>query len=385
MARMLSHNALADRFPSVRGKARVDTRTKRLALRILPGEIAVINHLDLDLPCAQALLARRVAAVINAQAYISGRYPSLGPGLLLQSGIILLESVGPEILTALTEGEEVEIIGEAVFSGGKIIGRGTRLTPALLQEKIAQARANLGEQLNKFVQNTLALLGDEQRLLYDAAGIPPLRTDFTGRQALIVVRGEDAAADLRTIRSYIRERQPVLVAVDGGADLLLGEGLKPDIIIGDMDSVSDAALGSGAELVVHAYADGRAPGRARLENLGLEAKIFSSLGTSEDIALLLAYEKEAELIVSVGTHFSLIEFLEKARGGMASTFLVRLKVGEKLVDAKGLSRLYPEPLPMGYLLILAGVALIAILLLATRSPQVQAALEMLALRLRTIF
>jgi uncharacterized membrane-anchored protein len=385
VARLISQHSLSEDFTSVRGKARVDPRTKRLALRILPGEIAIINHLDLDLPCAQALLARKAAAVINAQAFISGRYPSLGPGLLLQSGLVLLESAGAEIMAAVAEGEEVEIIGEAVFFGGKIIGRGLRLTPARLQEKIAQARANLGEQLASFVQNTLSLLGDEQHLLYESCNIPPLRTDFAGRQALVVVRGEDAGADLHTIRSYIRERRPVLVAVDGGADLLMTAGLTPDIVIGDMDSVSDAALRSGAELIVHAYADGRAPGLARLEKMGLESKIFPSLGTSEDIALLLAYEKEAELIVAVGTHFSLIEFLEKARGGMASTFLVRLKVGEKLVDAKGLSRLYPEPLPTSYLLILAGVALVAILLLATRSPQVQAALEMLALRLRSIF
>jgi len=173
--------------------------------------------------------------------------------------------------------------------------------------------------------------------------------------------------------------------VDGGADLLLAEGLTPEVIIGDMDSVSDAALRCGAELVVHGYNDGRAPGLARLQAMGLEAKVFPSLGTSEDIAFLLAYEKGAELIVAVGAHFSLVDFLEKSRGGMASTFLVRLKVGEMLVDAKGLSKLYPNPLPFGYLLALGGLALLTAIILIGFAPQVRASLELVLLRLRALF
>ena len=375
----------ADTAMRVRGLARVDERTKRLALRLLPGEIAVINHLDLDLPCTQALIARRPAAVINAQSSISGRFPNLGPSLLLQAGIPLIDNVGPEVMSLLADGEEVEIIGNSVFRAGLLVARGEWLTASLLQEKLARAHANLGEQLTRFVQNTLAYVSDEKRLLYDPCEIPPLRTSFEGRHVLVVVRGEDAAADLHTIHSYIRDRRPLLVGVDGGADLLLAEGLTPDLIIGDMDSISDAALCSGAELVVHAYRDTRAPGMARLQQLGLEAKVFPSLGTSEDVALLLAYEKGAELIVAVGAHFSLIEFLEKARGGMASTFLVRLKVGRLLVDAKGLSRLYPNPLPVAYLFAICGAALLVAMILASTAPQVRAAVEMVLLRLRSIF
>ncbi len=387
--------------PHVRGVARVDTRTKRLALRILPGEIAVISHLDLDLPCAQALLARRVGAVVNAQPSVSGRFPNLGPEVLLEAGIPLLDDVGLEVMERIADGAAVEIAGEAVFVGGKLAGRGERLTLVSLREKMERARANLGEELSRFVQNTLAFVQQEQRLLYDASQVPALRATFEGRHVLVVVRGQDAAVDLRTIRSYIRDRRPLLIGVDGGADLLLEEGLTPDLIIGDMDSVSDEALRCGAELVVHAYAtplssevaaelrstgrDTRAPGLARLENLGLEVKLFPSWGTSEDIALLLAYEKRAELIVAVGTHFSLIDFLEKARGGMASTFLVRLKVGEILVDAKGLSKLYPSPLPVRYLVALSAAALLAAAILATRAPQVKAALEMLIFRLHSLF
>ncbi len=381
----LYNEALAKETTRLRGIARVDERTKRLALRILPGEIAVISHLDLDLPCTQALILRKPAAVINAQPSISGRFPNLGPSLLVEAGIPLLENVGPEIMTAVADGEEVEIIGDAVFASATLVGRGERLSPASLQAKLEKARANLEGQLSRFVQNTLTYVSEEQRLLYDPSDIPALRTQIEGRHVLVVVRGEDAAADLRTIHSYIRDRRPTLIAVDGGADLLLAEGLTPHMIIGDMDSVSDEALRCGAELVVHAYRDSRAPGLERLQQMSLEGKVFPSLGTSEDIALLLAYEKGADLIVAVGTHFSLREFLEKARGGMASTFLVRLKVGELLVDAKGLSRLYPSPLPFGYLAAISGAALLAAIFLAAFAPQVRAGLEMLLLRLRSLF
>ena len=383
--RSLFDQTVVDAASKIRGAARVDARTKRLALRIQPGEIAIIDHADLDLPCAQALVSRRIAAVVNARPSMSGRFPNLGPQALLEAGIALLDNLGPEVLGAVAEGATVELVGDALFSEGRLIGRGERYTFDLLKEKLALARASLGGQLSLFVQNTLNFLPNEQALLFDAAAVPELKTRFEGRQSLVVVRGQDAEADLRTVRSYIRDRRPVLVAVDGGADLLLAEGLTPEVIIGDMDSVSDEALRCGAELVVHAYSDARAPGLARLQKMGLEAKVFPSLGTSEDIAFLLAYEKGAELIVAVGSHFSLVDFLEKSRGGMASTFLVRLKVGEILVDAKGLSKLYPNPLPFGYLLALGGLALLTAIILITFAPQVRASLELVLLRLRALF
>jgi uncharacterized membrane-anchored protein len=132
----------------------------------------------------------------------------------------------------------------------------------------------------------------------------------------------------------------VLIGVDGGADALLDRGAVPDLIIGDFDSVSERALRCGAQLIVHGFTDGRAPGAERLDELGLPYTVFSAPGTSEDVAMLLAYEKGAELMVAVGTHNSMVEFLDKGRAGMASTFLVRMKVGDALVDAKGVSRLY---------------------------------------------
>jgi uncharacterized membrane-anchored protein len=200
----------------------------------------------------------------------------------------------------------------------------------------------------------------ERQLLLDGVGVPEVRTDFTGKHVLVVVRGYDHDKDLRALKHYIREYKPVLIGVDGGADALLEAGHKPHMIVGDMDSVSDAALATGAEVVVHAYPDGRAPGLARVQDLGIDAVTFPTSGTSEDVAMLLADDKGAELIVAVGTHATLAEFLDKGRAGMASSFLTRLRVGGKLVDAKGVQRLYRNRISSGALLLLVIAALIAI-------------------------
>jgi uncharacterized membrane-anchored protein len=236
-------------------------------------------------------------------------------------------------------------------------------------------------ELARFVENTLSYVSDEQDLLFQGPSLPEIRTSIRGRHVLIVVRGPGAAQDLRAISSYIAATRPVLIGVDGGADLLMQEGYRPDVIIGDMDSVSDAALRSGAELIVHAYPDGRAPGRQRLEAMGLSPIVLASRGTSEDVAMLLAFEKEAELIAAVGTHFSLTEFLEKGRGGMSSTFLVRLRVGSILVDAKGISRLYPSGRSGRLFVYLALVAGLIIFVLVTRSETIRAVFDLWMLRL----
>jgi uncharacterized membrane-anchored protein len=208
----------------------------------------------------------------------------------------------------------------------------------------------------------------ERELLLDGVGVPDIRTPLDGRHVLVVVRGYDYRDDLAALRPYIREYRPVLVGVDGGADALREVGLKPDIIIGDMDSVSDDALRSGAEVVVHAYRDGNAPGLARVQELGITPVIFPAAGTSEDVALLLADEKGASLIVAVGTHATLVEFLDKGRSGMASTFLTRLRVGGKLVDAKGVSRLYRSRIRIGTLLLLVIATAIAFIVAFTVTP-----------------
>lgn len=368
-----------------RGVARVDRHTKNLTHRIAPGEIAVIAHTDLDAPCASALVARRVGAVINAQRSLSGRFPHPGPGLLLRAGIPLIDHIGDAAFARIREGDTLEIEDGSVYSNGTLVASGQALEEKALNDQLEAAKRNVSGELTRFVENTLSYVANEQTILLERSEIPALDTRLKGRHVLVVVRGTGAAEDLRAIHSYIHGARPVLVGVDGGADLLVQEGYRPDIIIGDMDSVSDAALGSGAELIVHAYPDGGAPGMKRVERLGLPVKVLSSRGTSEDIAMLLAYEEEAELIAAVGTHFSLTEFLEKGRGGMSSTFLVRLKVGSLLVDAKGVSRLYPSGKSGQLFLYLGLVAGVTIALLIIAVPEIRANLDLWILRLASFF
>jgi uncharacterized membrane-anchored protein len=347
-------------LPGISGVARLDRRTTRLAGRINPGDIAVIDHVDLDRVSAEALVAARPAAVINAQPSISGRYPNLGPEVIVANGIALLDNVGGEIFGAVKEGTKIRIDVDTVYLGETAVAQGTRQDAEAVAALMIEAKAGLSTQLEAFAVNTSEYMSRERELLLDGVGVPEVRTVFAGKHAVIVVRGYDHAADLKALKHYIREFKPVLVGVDGGADALLEVGLKPHMIVGDMDSVSDAALATGAEVVVHAYPDGRAPGLARVQDLGIDAITFPTSGTSEDIAMLLADERGAALVVAVGTHATLTEFLDKGRAGMASTFLTRLRLGSKLVDAQGVSGLYRNRISAAALLLLVIAALIAV-------------------------
>ena len=322
------------------GTARVDRRTKNLVKRLQPGEVAVVDHEDLDRVAAEAIIEARAGAVVNAATSMSGRYPNVGPLLLAAAGIPLVDGVGPQVMDLVTEGTAVRIEGGAVWAGGAVVGKGVRQSLHSLEEAYEAAKRSMGDELQRFAENTLDYLQRERHLFTEPLSLPELHLDFKGRHALIVVRGFDYKDDLAHLRSYVREIRPVIVAVDGGADALLEFGLRPDVIVGDFDSVSTAALQCGAELVVHAYSDGRAPGAERLDHLRLPYGVLRAPGTSEDVAMLMADEMGAELIVAVGAHGSMVEFLDKGRAGMASTFLVRLKLGQKLVDAKGVSKLY---------------------------------------------
>jgi uncharacterized membrane-anchored protein len=351
----------------VTGVARVDRRTKRLVKRLQPGDIAVINHEDLDRVAAETLVDAAPVAVVNAAASISGRYPNLGPLLLCQAGIPLVDDVGPEVMESIHEGAPITIDGGDVVVGREVVARGTRQTTDTVDAAIDAARANLGPELERFVANTVEYVREEIELLTGNVEMPAIDCAVEGRHVLIVVRGIDYKDDLSLLQQsgYLRGVRPVLIGVDGGADALLDIGAVPDIIIGDFDSVSERALLCGAQLIVHGYVDGRAPGAKRLDDLGLPYTVFSVAGTSEDAAMLLAYENGAELMVAVGTHNSMVEFLDKGRAGMASTFLVRMKVGDTLVDAKGVSRLYTQSVRTRDLvwMILAAVFTLAVALM----------------------
>jgi uncharacterized membrane-anchored protein len=347
--------------PGVTGTVRLDRRTKNLTKRLRPGDIAVIDHVDIDRVSADSLVACRVAAVVNASPSISGRYPNLGPEILTTAGIPLVDAVGKDVLARVKEGAHARLDGNRlVLDDGTVVAEGVEQTPETIAEAMAEARAGLSAQLEAFATNTMEYMKRERALLLDGVGVPDVVTPIEGRHVLVVVRGYDYKEDLQALRSYIRDYRPVLIGVDGGADALKEAGYQPDMIIGDMDSVSDDVLRSGAEVVVHAYADGRAPGLARVQDLGVDAITFPAAATSEDIAMLLADEKGAKLIVAVGTHATLVEFLDKGRGGMASTFLTRLRLGGKLVDAKGVSRLYRSRISTTALVVLVLAAFIAI-------------------------
>ena len=366
------------RLPSVRrrsrmnaagtaGVVRLDKRTKDLTKRLRPGDIAIIDHLDIDRVSAEALVACAPSAVINVAPSISGRYPNLGPEILVAAGVPLLDEVGPDVFGRASEGEHVVLDGATLLRKGEVIAKGNLLDTEQVNAAMDQARAGLSVQLEAFASNTMEYLRRERHLLIDGIGVPDISTQIDGRHALIVVRGYHYREDLQTLRPYIRDYRPVMIGVDGGADALLEMGYTPALIVGDMDSVSDVALRSGAEIVVHAYRDGRAPGLARVEALGIDPVVFAATGTSEDIAMLLADDKGAEIIVAVGSHVTLVEFLDKGRSGMASTFLTRLRVGGKLIDAKGVSRLYRSRVSTFQVMILiaAGLAALTVALAAT--------------------
>lgn len=350
-----------------KGKVRLGQKTKELVKELKPREIAVINHNDLDAVGAMQLADSGVAVVLNAADSITGRYPNLGPELLLERGVALIDRIGEEIFKQLHDGDLVQVDGEKIYRGSRLIAHGRLVTPEIVCTLMEEARKNIDSEVSKFVDNTIEYMQKEKQLMLTNLTIPKVRTVIKDQHVVVVVRGINYRDDLRAIGPYIEEMGPVLIGVDGGADALLEFGHVPDLIIGDMDSVSDETLKCGAEILVHGYQDGRCPGARRLSELGVGYKVFPAPGTSEDIALLLAYELGARLIVAVGLHSNLIDFLEKGRPGMASTFLTRMKIGSILVDAKGVSQLYQGKSGMLHvpLLIAALVPILLTVLLAT--------------------
>ena len=276
----------------VQAPVRIGRRTKDLVKQLLPGEIAVIDHADLDRVAAESLVEADAAAVLNASTSMTGRYPNYGPLLVVASGTVLVDDLGPDLLDALADGDIVTVVDNEVWRGEEQLATGARREMHELEDHIETARHTLGAELEKFATNTLQYLKREHHLATDTPDLPPVKVSFKDRHALVVVRGVDYREDLAALKrsGYLREVKPVMIGVDGGADALLELGLKPDIIMGDFDSVSDAALRSGAELIVHAYLGGKAPGADRLEALGLSYEEFETAGTSEDIAMLLAHE-----------------------------------------------------------------------------------------------
>jgi uncharacterized membrane-anchored protein len=382
---------------AVVGPVRLGRRTKLLVKHLLRGEVAVIDHLDIDRVSAEELIAAGAVAVVNCSPSSGGSYPNLGPQLLVEAGIVLIDLPDDSLFDALSEGDRVTVqaapatpgtatamaTGE-VLRGGAVLARGDLLDLERVRAETEARRSEVGEAIERFAHNTIEHMREERELLAGRIELPRFATDFRDRSTLVVVRGVGHQRDLRALRPFIRDMHPVIVAVDGGAEALLDAGLTPDMIVGDMDSAGEAALRCGAELVVHSYPDGRAPGRHRLEELGVKFKLVPAPGTSQDVALLIAAEKGARLIVSVGSQFNLVEFLDRNRKGMSSTFLTRLRIGEILVDAKGVSRLYQPRPGLTPLLVVIAAGLIAMVAVVALTPALRDVVELLWLKLQLL-
>jgi uncharacterized membrane-anchored protein len=351
--RFPTRHPTVDGLPGVTGTVRMDRRTGSLLRRLRPGDIAVLDHLDLDRANAEALVERGVVAVVNASPFISGRYPNLGPELLADAGVLMLDDVGPDVFGRLQDGSRARVHDGSVLVGAEPVASGRELRSEEIVAMMQDARSGLSTQLQSFTHNTTEFLRREQELLLHGEGIPETVTPIAGRPVVVVVHGYDYREDLRRLRRFIREQHPVLIGVDAGADALLSAGHRPDLVLVGEDglahgstagerggTVSDAALRAGREVVLHADRSGRVPGGDRLSRLGIRHRTLSASGMTEDMALLLADVHGASLIVAVGTHATLDEFLDRQRSGLASTFLTRLRVGPKLVDAKGIPQLY---------------------------------------------
>ncbi|MEA2475061.1 MAG: hypothetical protein QOE06_2976 [Thermoleophilaceae bacterium] len=366
------------------GRARSGKRTKRLVKRLGPEDIAIIDHAGIDRVSGEDLVACGVRHVVNVATSVAPHYANRGPSILVDAGVRLVDMPGAPLFDLLKDGDTVTLDEGKLIRDGEVIWEGQVLDQARVAKAYEEAERRIGEALEAFAENTMTHIREERELLSGEIALPDFDTSFRDRSVLVVVRGTDHKRDLRILRPYVRETRPAIVAVDGGANAILEEGLKPDMIVGDMDSATDEALRCGAELVVHAYPDGRAPGRNRLDPLELDYKVVPAPATSEDVALLIAAEKGARLIVSVGSHFNLVEFLDKNRAGMSSTFLTRLRVGDILVDAKGVSRLYRPSAGRGPILLVSLAALATFVVIVATSDTLGPLLDLFWLKLQVL-
>ncbi|RZS29526.1 putative membrane-anchored protein [Herbihabitans rhizosphaerae] len=347
--------------PGVSGVARVDRRTGDLLRRVGRGDIVVLDQIDLDRATADALVKAEVAAVVNAAPSISGRFPNLGPEVLVAAGIPLLDGVGAAALGKIKEGSKLRLHDNAVYVGDREVATGVLQSVESVADQMIEAKAGMSAQLEAFSANTIEFLRRERSLVLDGVGVPELRVPIKDRQVLVIAPGQDHADDLKRLKKYLGEHRPVLIGVNSAADTLHKAGYKPDVIVGDPDTVGTDTLKCGAEVVVPAHDDGHAPGLERIQDLGIGAVTFPATANPEDLALLLADTHGANLVVTVGFQASLREFLDHGRSGSnPSTFLTRLKLGGKVVDGKAVATLHRARVSVGLVVLLVVAALVAI-------------------------
>ena len=363
-------------LPGLTGPVRTDRRTEALLRRLRPGDIAVLDQVDLDRATADALVAARVAAVVNAAPSISGRFPNLGPQVLVEAGVPLVDDCGAEIMRAVKDGAKVRLHDGVLYSGEQPLGEGRVQTDDTVADALDEAKSGLTHQLEAFAANTIEFMRRERSLLLDGHGVPEVDVPLDGRQVLVVAAGFEHSRVLKRLRAYIKEYRPVLIGVGAGADALMNARYKPDLIVADPSEVSNQALTSGADVVVPAFPDGHAPGLHRVQDLGASAVTFPSMANPEDLALLLAHHHGAAMIVTVGLSASMAEFLDRGRSGSnASTFLTRLQTGGSVVDGAMIAQMYRSRSSFAPLLLLVAAAIVAVVVAVLVSGAGPAVLE----------
>ena len=360
MSALLTRNANAR--PGVTGNARVDRDIDRLLRRVGAGDIAVLDILDLDRATADALVEAGVVGVVNAAPSISGRYPNLGPEVLVANNIVLIDNAGPDIFKKIKDGAKVRLHDGGVYAGDRRLAHGVERTDEEIADLMHDAKTGLVAHLEAFAGNSIEFIRSESPLLIDGIGIPDIDVDVYRRHVVVVSDGPGAADDLKALKPFIKEYQPVLIGVGGGADILRNDGYRPALIVGNPEQMSADVLKCGAQVVLPADPDGHAAGLERIQDLGIVAMTFPAAGTPTDLALLLVDHHGASLIVTAGQPARLEEFFDRSRAqSNPSTFLTRLKVSDKLVDAKAVATLYRSHISGGAVALLVLAVLLAII------------------------
>jgi uncharacterized membrane-anchored protein len=357
-------------LPGVHGPARVHRRTASVLGRLHPGDVAVLDHLDMDRATAQALVDAGVVAVVNASPMISGRYPNLGPDLLVGAGLAVVDSVGPEVFDRVRDGVAVRIDGGAVHLGDEQVAEGRELTADLVASEMDRARSGLSAQLESFTHNSTEFLRREQDLLLHGSGLPTLRTAMAARPVVVVSDPRELAARRKDLKAFLREQRPVLVGVDAGADALLAAGHQPHVVVvtASADPPSSKVVRAAQDVVLVAEPGGARSSVETLERLGARPHRLETTAAAQDAALLLADAAEARVIVVVGSRATLEEFLDRGRTGLASTYLTRLKVGTRIVDAEAVPTLYSGRVRPRHVLLALLVCVLAVAAAIATTP-----------------
>lgn len=322
------------------GPARVDRDPRALAGRLRRGDVAIIDAVDLDRATARLLVEKGAAAVVNGSPTVSGRYPSLGATVLVDAGVEVLDGVGGDVLTTVRDGTAVRLVGNDLLAADTVVATGTRQSAETVTASLAASEAGLSSQMAAFAASAGEFLRREHRLLLEPGSIPPLRASLDGRDVIVVVGGPDHRDDLARLRPYAKEYQPAVIAVDEAADTARDLGYSPTVIVGDLANVSDAAIREAKDVVVCLHGDSGTSGLARLDRMGVARTPVTTTARPQELALLLADEAGARVIVSAGADRTLVSMLDSGRTGAAADFVTRLRVGSRLLDADAVAAMH---------------------------------------------